>query len=167
MKKYDLSTRGIQSLEKDITIMQQKMVTLKTNFVSRSLDFLEQQAKYYIEQTTGGSNWYVLTHTLENSFKKDVQLQKIINDCYYSAWVEYGTGTVGEGTHDDPKNYRYDVNNHGDNGWWFFDEDGNIHWTKGMTAHRYMYQSLIDYISGEYKRIFKELFEKEIGGIFK
>ena len=81
--------------------------------------------------------------------------------------VEYGTGVVGEGTHEDPKNYQYDINGHGENGWWFFDDKGKIHWTKGMKAHRFMYQATVDYITTGYKDIFKKLFDKKIGVIFK
>ncbi|MEG0409191.1 MAG: hypothetical protein RR623_09990, partial [Bacilli bacterium] len=96
----------------------------------------------------------------------DYNLGTLINDCAYSAFVEYGTGIVGKGTHPDPKNYQYDVNSHGEKGWGFKDKNGNLHFTKGMEAHRFMYNAVNDYcMKGEYKRIFKEAVNKELGGL--
>ena len=167
MKKYVFSVNSIRELKKDISKFESRLPRLKRKFIKYSLDFLEQRAKYWIRQTTGGSSWYVLTHELENSFKKDATVGKIINDCWWSAYVEFGTGVVGEGTHEDPQNYQYDINNHGEDGWWFKDDKGRLHWTKGMTAHRFMYQAMNEYVNGEYKKIFKKAFDEVIGGIFK
>lgn len=146
-----------------------KLPAVNQKFISRSLEFIEENAKIYIDQTTGGSNWYQLTGNLKNSFEKELldNLGKLINNCYYSAYVEYGTGVVGNGTHPDSEGYVYDVNMHGDNGWWFFDDKGNMHWTKGMEAHRFLYNAINDYVDGEYKKIFDEVWKEEIGGIFK
>lgn len=152
---------------RDIEKMEKALPIVKQEFIRLSLDYLEEGAKEYIKQTIGGSSWYVITHNLENSFRKSPDIGKLVNECWYSAFVEYGTGVVGEGTHEDPKTYQYDINNHGENGWWFYDEKGKAHWTKGMEAHRFMYRATVDYITIGYKEIFKKLFDKKIGVIFK
>lgn len=168
MKEYAFSNKGFGAMLRNFEKMEKKLPIVREKFIVRSLDYLEEQARKYIQETTGGSSWYVLTHTLENSFKKDAIIGKIVNDCWYSAFVEYGTGTKGEGTHENPQNYQYDLNEHGDSGWWFKDDNGNLHWTKGMKAHRYMYQAVMDYLSPSgHKRIFKQVFDEEIGVIFK
>lgn len=167
MKRYVLSVNSIDSMRKDFQRMEKKLPTVKKKFIKQSLDYLEERAKLYIASSIGGSSWYTITHTLENSFKTDPTIGKIINDCFYCAYVEFGTGIVGDGTHENPKTYQYDVNKHGDDGWWFKDENGTLHWTKGMKAHRFMYQATIDYVTTGYKTIFQKVFEKEIGGIFK
>lgn len=51
--------------------------------------------------------------------------------------VEYGTGIVGASSfasaYADKDNWQYDVNGHGENGW-FYRSNGNIYWTKGYTG---------------------------------
>lgn len=42
----------------------------------------------------------------------------------------------------------YDKNDHGEDGWWYWGDDGKRHWTRGMAAHRYMYNALMDYLYG-------------------
>lgn len=62
----------------------------------------------------------------------------------HSAYCEFGTGVMGEGSpHPDPgiAGWRYDVNEHGDAGWWYKGDDGEWHWTKGMPSRPYMYET--------------------------
>lgn len=162
------SQKGISQTIRKFETIKSKVPQLEQEFKRRSLDYLEKRAKHYISKTTGGSSWYVLTHTLENSFVKDYSLGTLINDCWYSAFVEFGTGVSGKGTHPNPRGYQYDVNGHGENGWYFFDDEGNLHFTTGMKAHRYMYDAISDYVvGGEYKRIFEKSFKTVMGGILK
>lgn len=62
----------------------------------------------------------------------------------HSAFVEMGTGVRGK---EDPNPYdyypgwRYDVNEHGEKGWYYIGKDGNWHWTKGMPSRPYMYMT--------------------------
>lgn len=62
----------------------------------------------------------------------------------HSAFVEMGTGIVGAQS-PNPNSYypgwRYDVNEHGDAGWWYMGNDGELHWTKGMPSRPYMYEA--------------------------
>lgn len=162
------SQKGISQTIRKFETIKSKVPQLEQEFKRRSLDYIEKRAKHYISKTTGGSSWYVLTHTLENSFVKDYSLGTLINDCWYSAFVEFGTGISGKGTHPNPRDYQYDVNGHGENGWYFFDDEGNLHFTTGMKAHRYMYDAISDYVvGGEYKRIFEKSFKTVMGGILK
>lgn len=162
------SQKGISQTIRKFETIKSKVPQLEQEFKRRSLDYIEKRAKHYISKTTGGSSWYVLTHTLENSFVKDYSLGTLINDCWYSAFVEFGTGVSGKGTHPNPRDYQYDVNGHGENGWYFFDDEGNLHFTTGMKAHRYMYDAISDYVvGGEYKRIFEKSFKTVMGGILK
>lgn len=166
--KVPLSVNGMRDLKKKISTIERNVPKIEQKFIKKSVDFMEERAKFYIRTTTGGSSWYQLTHTLENSFLKDYQMKKLINYCFYSAYVEFGTGIIGKGTHPQSQTYQYDVNNHGDNGWYFFDDNGNLHWTKGMKAHAYMYNTVVDYFyKEEYKRLFNEAANEVLGGILK
>lgn len=62
----------------------------------------------------------------------------------HAIFVEFGTGIVGAASpHPDPKNWQYDVNSHGDAGWWYYDEKmGKLRWTKGQEASAFVYKTL-------------------------
>lgn len=67
---------------------------------------------------------------------------RILNRCGYAMFVEFGTGIKGaRSPHPhDTVGYRYDVNNHGEEGWNYFDEDG-WHWTMGMQARPFAHET--------------------------
>ncbi len=77
--------------------------------------------------------------------------------CGYAVYVEFGTGVVGsKKQHPDLSivGWRYDVNGHGELGWWYpttysdpnpykrKSKDGKIYaWTKGMPSRPFMYNT--------------------------
>jgi hypothetical protein len=69
----------------------------------------------------------------------------VYTDCPHAAWVEFGTGIVGsQSPHPDTSlvNWRYDVNEHGEAGWFYFNStDGKWHWTKGMISRPFMFET--------------------------
>lgn len=164
-KVYPFSVKGMMEMSEYFTFMRDNLKRIKPIFIERSLDYLEERAKENIDKTTGGASWYQITGTLKDSFVKDASVGTLINTCFYSAFVEYGTGVVGAGTHPNPNGYQYDANNHGGNGWFYYDDEGNIHWTKGMKAHRYMYDAINDYYyKGAWKKILKGIMDEMMGG---
>ena len=63
----------------------------------------------------------------------------------YALFVEYGTGIVGSvQSHPEPNGYQYDSKGHGVNGWVYKGSDGQFHWTAGMAARPFMYNTLRD-----------------------
>lgn len=68
----------------------------------------------------------------------------VVADATHAAFVEFGTGTMGKNS-PHPQiavaGWHYDVNNHGELGWWYVGRDGQYHWTKGMPSRPYMYQT--------------------------
>lgn len=69
----------------------------------------------------------------------------IYTGCEYAPFVEFGTGIIGsQSPHPDTSlvNWKYDVNEHGEAGWFYFNErDGQWHWTKGMQSRPFMYET--------------------------
>ena len=69
----------------------------------------------------------------------------IKSDCYYAVYCEFGTGQRGsEAQH--PKagelGYQYDINSHGEDGWFFYNaETGKSGWTTGMPSRPFMYDT--------------------------
>lgn len=76
----------------------------------------------------------------------------IYNISNHALFVEFGTGIVGSRSPHphDTIGYHYDVNNHGDNGWYYYDEGGS-HWTKGMPSRPYAHLT--------YEELRNELFD--------
>lgn len=68
----------------------------------------------------------------------------IIADCKHAAFVEFGTGVIGKGKQhpDIPVPWTYDYNEHGEDGWYYYDEDqGRYRFTKGMPSRPFMYET--------------------------
>lgn len=62
----------------------------------------------------------------------------------HSVFAEFGTGVVGRSSpHPNVAiaGWKYDVNNHGELGWWYIGRDGQAHWTKGMPSRPYLYET--------------------------
>lgn len=161
MMNIPMSVNGIGMFLKYAKTIKSNLPYVEKQFTQRSLEFIKERANEYIRETTGNSDWYVLTHQLENSWVIDIVQQTLVNVCRYSAFVEYGTGIVGTGTHPNSENYQYDQGEHGDSGWFFFDDEGILHWTRGMEAHAYLYNAVSDYYNkGEAGRILSEIVEE-------
>lgn len=166
--RANLSLNGIDSLLKKTTALEEGLPKVNKLFIRKSVDYLDERAKFHLGMSIGHS-WYIPSGALMSSFQKvyGADFGRLFNNCFTALWVEYGTGIVGSGTHPDPKGYQYDVNNHGEDGWVYKDKEGNYHFTRGMEAHRYMYNALIDYLTGGVKRMYSEAFDEVLGGILK
>ena len=79
------------------------------------------------------------------------------NDHAYAAYVEFGTGIIGSGDHPqaDAVGWNYDINGHGESGWWYLDpksttysDEGEVasgwHWTQGEPAKPFMYNAYME-----------------------
>ena len=92
----------------------------------------------------------VYTGELEDSihgyYDPDKHVGFIYTMCLYAAFVEYGTGIVGQSLpHPNPQEWEYDINNHGLNGWIYYNgRDGKFHWTKGFKSRPFMYNTAQD-----------------------
>lgn len=85
----------------------------------------------------------------------------VVADAGHAAFVEFGTGVVGASDpHPNPglAGWKYDVNEHGEKGWWYPGKDGKLHWTKGMASRPFMYDTSIqirDYVEPMAKEAMK------------
>lgn len=68
----------------------------------------------------------------------------VVSTATHSVFCEFGTGVVGA-NNPHPEiaiaGWSYDVNQHGELGWWYIGKDGQAHWTKGMPSRPYMYET--------------------------
>jgi hypothetical protein len=74
----------------------------------------------------------------------------------YAIFVEFGTGMVGATfPHPEPNTWQYDINSHGENGWWYYDEKQNrTRFTKGQPASAFVYRTM-EFIKKESSNILK------------
>ena len=69
----------------------------------------------------------------------------VFTDCPWAKYVEFGTGLVGaRNQHFEASlhNWHYDINAHGEAGWYYKrDDEDTVHWTKGMPSRPFMYET--------------------------
>lgn len=102
-----------------------------------------------------------LMNSIDSYYSPTYNVGIIKAGAYYAAYVEFGTGVVGKGAaHPNPQGWQYDVNNHGDNGWVYYDDyTGEFRWTKGFKSRPFMYNTARQ-LEKVCKKIAKEVFGK-------
>lgn len=116
-------------------------------------DDIEYQTNKTVEQLTQMGYEYMMSIVKFDSG----ELASSISWCYdktqnkgvikvganYAIFVEFGTGIVGANSpHPEPEDWQYDVNSHGENGWWYFNEkQSRLRWTKGQEASAFVYKT--------------------------
>ena len=102
-----------------------------------------------------------LMNSIEGYYSPTYNVGIIKAGAYYAAYVEFGTGVVGKSaSHPNPQGWQYDVNNHGDSGWVYYDDDsGEYRWTKGYKSRPFMYNTARQ-LEKECKRISEGVFGK-------
>ena len=84
-----------------------------------------------------------LLNSIEGYYSPTYNVGIIKAGAYYAAYVEFGTGVVGsQSPHPVPQSWQYDVNNHGNKGWVYYDDySGEFRWTKGFKSRPFMYNT--------------------------
>lgn len=102
-----------------------------------------------------------LMNSIEGYYSPAYNVGIIKAGAYYAAYVEFGTGVVGsQSSHPNPDGWQYDVNNHGDEGWVYYDDDSKkFRWTKGFKSRPFMYNTARQ-LEKECAKIAKEVFGK-------
>ena len=100
-----------------------------------------------------------LMNSIEGYYSPTYNVGIIKAGAYYAAYVEFGTGVVGsQSPHPSPQGWQYDVDDHGDSGWVYYDDySGKFRWTKGFKSRPFMYNTARQ-LEKECKRIAQEVF---------
>lgn len=105
--------------------------------VDRGVEQAKEMAEYMSVYDTG---------ELVNSIVGDIEQTTgtVSATAPHAAFCEFGTGVVGS-TSSHPEagvqGWKYDVNEHGEAGWYYPGKDGKLHFTKGMPSRPYMYET--------------------------
>lgn len=139
-----LTTRSIEDAIREVKEYKRKLndrvKALIRELVDKGVEIAKAQVRELGAVYTGQ-----LEESITGFFDEEIGLGIIRTDCPYAIYVEFGTGVVGErNPHPEPiEGWQYDVNEHGDKGWWYFNErDQKWHWTKGMVSRPFMYNTL-------------------------
>lgn len=132
-------------------------IKLRENLIKYKLDGLARQIKVSVE------GFGIKAEILEGGE-------------YYAMYVEYGTGVVGE-NFSHPKaaerDWMYDINSHGDSGWWYpsnsedpnptkyNSETGWWAWTAGQASRPFMYETWL-WARQSFHNVLNKSIEKEI-----
>ena len=152
----DSISKAIREIEKYKGELKNKVHLL----IERLTDYGVEVAKAQVRELGA-----VYTGELEKSitgyYSPSTQVGIIKTDVPYAVYVEFGTGVVGkDSSHPvaDLEGWIYDINNHGEAGWLYFnDRDQKWHWTKGIESRPFMYNTL-QILEEETLRIAKEVF---------
>lgn len=121
-RKCDIFTERLA--HEGVIIAKTKIMQFPAVYTGELLNSIQQRPGDIL---TNGATWYVYT------------------DCPYAKYVEFGTGLIGsQNPHPDTSlaNWKYDINNHGEAGWFYFNStDGKWHWTKGMPSRPFMFET--------------------------
>lgn len=143
--KATLSQSSLRQAQQELQRYKQELIQKTQTFAQRLADEGVILAKVKISQYSA-----VYTGELLNSIMDEPgavitngSQWVIYTGCEWAPFIEFGTGITGsESPHPDPglANWKYDVNEHGDSGWWYYKE-GEWHWTKGMPSRPFMYET--------------------------
>lgn len=135
--------------EKDIDRAIREVKQFKTEFLEKCNQLVEaltdrgvEIAKIQVAQLDAVFTGELM-NSIEGYYSPTYNVGIIKAGAYYAAYVEFGTGVVGQGAaHPNPQGWQYDVNDHGDEGWVYYDDySGKFRWTKGFKSRPFMYNT--------------------------
>lgn len=146
---FDLSPGGIAYAINEIERFKKDFITA-CNELIKQLTGAGTRAAQYALMSYGAAYTGNLIDSLGAGarFDADSRTGIVRTDCEYAAYVEFGTGIIGEGDHPDAgrAGWSYDINHHGESGWYYVarNRDGLVHWTQGEPAKPFMYNAFIN-----------------------
>lgn len=156
----DLSTRDINRAIRELQRYKKELNEKVSRLIETLTDYGVDVAKAQVRELGA---WYTgeLESSITGYFSPTVGVGVIKAGSPYAVYVEFGTGIVGQTSpHPDPKDWQYDINKHGEDGWIYFNErDSRWHWTKGFESRPFMYNTARE-LEKECVRIAREVFAK-------
>lgn len=140
--KVALSTQSIDSALKEIESYKQDLKRKTDSLIQAIVQECVDIARAKIVQMNAVMMGELLG-SIQGVYDPATGIGVIFTDCPHAVFVEFGTGSVGSNSpHPDYGSWKYDSNNHGEAGWWYFgDWDGNWHWTKGMPSRPFLWET--------------------------
>lgn len=169
--KFKVNASGYKELQKNTEKFVNTINKLSVEFPILLLQAIRDRADQYLNARVG---YYRGTANLSSQWeinKTGAMSYELRNTSGLGAYIEFGTGIVGGmEPHEkaDEVNYEYDVANHSEDGWNWYDEFHGmlIKGFKGYEGKSFLYDAYYDYIvKGEYKTLFMYFVLTEVGVI--
>lgn len=139
-KEIQLAIQEIESYKQDLNRKCQLLVqTLTEQGIEIAKVNVRTLGAFYTGELEASINGY---------YSPSLGTGIIYADSFYAVWAEFGSGIQGKSTQH-PKasesGYVYDVNDHGQEGWVYFNtRDGKFHWTDGMPSRPFLYNTVME-----------------------
>lgn len=158
--KFGLSEKEINRAIKEVAQFKKEFLEKCSRLVEALTEQGEMAAKLQVAQVDAVYTGELM-NSIEGYYSPTHNVGIIKAGAIYAAYVEYGTGVVGkQSPHPDPQGWQYDINQHGDEGWVYYDDDtGQFRWTKGFKSRPFMYNTARE-LEKECARIAREVFGK-------
>ena len=143
---FSLSEKSINSAIQQLEEYRKDFLRKCNELIRQLTEAGEEFAKLEVLRL-GAFDTGELADNIHGFFDPDVGVGFIRAECWYAVYVEYGTGVVGKRGPEHPAavahGWVYDVNNHGDSGWVYYNErEGRVMRTKGQESSPFMYNTL-------------------------
>ena len=156
--KMKLTTRSIEKAINEVKAykreLSEKAATLIKALVEAGVEIAKAQVRNL-------GCLHGIRGSITGFFDPEAGIGIIRAEAPYAIYVEFGTGIVGkQNPHPAPEGWKYDINEHGERGWYYFNErDQKWHWTKGMASRPFMYNTLLE-LQRQVEDIAREVFGK-------
>ena len=156
--KFKLNERDIDRAIKEVRKFKKEFLEKCNRLVEELTDYGVEVAKIKVAQLDAVYTGELM-NSIEGYFSPTYGVGIIKAGAYYAAYVEFGTGVVGsQSPHPNPNGWQYDVNQHGDEGWIYYDDDsGQFRWTRGFKSRPFMYETARQ-LEKDCKKISEEVF---------
>ena len=158
--KIHLNPKDIGRVIKDIKKYKRELKAKIELLIKELTEYGVEIAKAQVREL-GAKYTGELEESIEGYFDPVSGVGIIKAGAPYAVYVEFGTGIVGKHQpHPSPEGWRYDINSHGESGWWYFnDNTGRMQWTKGMPSRPFMYNTA-RMLENECRIIAREVFNR-------
>ena len=180
---YTLSVKSLEKMRKDISdiykiISSPELLKFIEKKCNEELLIICQQNLHSLEGQEESSTYMSgmhseikdgVIHIYNNSVidvssknVSEITKQNYPNGLSLAKVIEFGIGYTGSFTENvNATDWEYDVNNHGEKGWYYQDRDGNFHWTNGFEG-RLIFLKLKKKIQRDIKKWIYEYIGKEL-----
>ena len=158
--KFKLNTRDIDRAIKELNQFKAEFLEKCNRLIEVLTDRGAEIAKLEVAALDAVYTGELM-NSIEGYYSSESNVGIIKAGAYYAAYVEFGTGVVGKGSpHPNPQGWQYDVNDHGDSGWVYYDDgSGQFRWTRGFKSRPFMYNTARQ-LERECRKIAEEVFGK-------
>lgn len=156
--KFSLNTKDIDRAIRELKQFKTEFLEKCNRLIEKLTDYGVEVAQLQVQQLDAVYSGELM-NSIEGYYSPTYNVGIIKAGAYYAAYVEFGTGVVGkQSPHPAPQGWSYDVNNHGDEGWVYYDDErGEFRWTKGFKSRPFMYNTARQ-LEKECRRIAREVF---------